>query len=236
MDTADLTEKGILTSPQTTMDTTDLTEKGILTSPSPPSPEPGTILLETERLMLRRYTIADAPAMSKAANDAAVVYNLTNRFPHPYTLEVAEEFLKSVVDEAKATENYAYPQHNGLFIKPNTPDNPSDEPVLIGAMGIVPLKDVLFRTWQLGYWIAQPAWGKGYATEAVKGFTRWIFETWPGLNRIEALTYSRNLGSQQVLKKSGFIEEGRKRSSVDKKGVIMDEVIFGLLRSDLAKE
>lgn len=205
-----------------------MADSHLLTSPSPPSPEPGTILLETRRLIIRRYLPSDAPAMAEAANDTAVAYNLRDRFPSPYTLADAESFIKSTL-----LPKTSYPGDAGIFIKPNTTGNPSDEPLFIGGIGIIPGKDVYFRTWELGYWLARPAWGQGYATEAAVKFVGWVFETWPGLNRLEANTYARNLRSQNVLRMCGFAKEGRRRGAVDKKGEIMDEVLFGLLRSDL---
>lgn len=70
----------------------------------------------------------------------------------------------------------------------------------------------------------------------VRGFTHWLFETWPGLNRVEASAYGRNVQSQNVLRKSGLLEEGRRRGAIDKRGAVMDEVRFGILRGDLNKE
>lgn len=215
------------------MTTLTLKEDEILVSPSPPSPEPGTLLLETERLIIRRYALSDAPALSEAGNDAAVVFNLRNGFPHPYSLSEAESFLKGVI---KGCEAYSYPEHNAVFIKPNTPDNPTDEPVFIGSIGVIPHRDIYFRTWELGYWTAQASWGRGLGTEMVRGFTHWLFETWPGLNRVEASAYGRNVQSQNVLRKSGLLEEGRRRGAIDKRGAVMDEVRFGILRGDLNKE
>lgn len=166
--------------------------------------------------------------MAEAANDAAVASNLRDRFPSPYTLADAESFISSTLEPKTSS-----PGDNGIFVKPNTAGNPSSDPLFIGAIGVIPGKDVYFRCWELGYWLARPAWGQGYATEAVKGFVRWVFEIWPSLNRIEANTFARNVPSQNVLRRCGFSEEGRRRGSVDKKGEVMDEVIFGLLRSEV---
>ncbi|CAM1506672.1 Fc.00g063130.m01.CDS01 [Cosmosporella sp. VM-42] len=203
----------------------------ILQAPSPPSMEPGTVLLETERLILRRYFLSDAPAMADLANDRDVTVQLRT-FPYPYTLSHAESFLKMIVTPDEAI----YAQDCGIFLKPNTPGNPSDKEQFIGGMGANPLTDVHYRTWEMGYWLGKPAWGQGYATEALKGFVRWVFATWPGLNRLQAATYSENSGSQNVLKKCGFLEEGRKREAVEKNGKVMDEVWFGLLRSELKED
>ncbi|KAK5994336.1 putative N-acetyltransferase YoaA-like protein [Cladobotryum mycophilum] len=199
-----------------------------LKSPSPPSAEPGTVLLDTERLILRRFMAFDAPSLAVAANHTSIFNNLRDRMPSPYTLADAEAYVNGLGERASV-----YPNHVGIFLKPNTLDNPSAESVLIGSVGIKPGDDVAYRSWELGYWVTPPAWGKGYATEAVGAFVRWIFVTWPSLNRIEAQAYGHNTGSAGVLTKCGFTKEGVKRGSVEKCGVILDEMLFGIVRSDL---
>ncbi|KAF5023918.1 hypothetical protein F66182_4040 [Fusarium sp. NRRL 66182] len=201
-----------------------------LSSPCPPSETPGTKLFETDRLIIRRFHLDDAAAMARAANNTAIAANMRARFPSPYNLSDAENFLTTIACKPDGT---AYPYHNGIFLKPSTAENPSPEPKMIGTIGIMPKDDVYFRTWEVGYWLAGSAWGKGYATEVVKAFVRWCFETWPELNRIEASTYARNTASQRVLSKAGFVQEGTRRGAVDKHGAILDEVQFGLLRSDM---
>ncbi|KAH6974846.1 acyl-CoA N-acyltransferase [Ilyonectria destructans] len=201
----------------------------ILSSPSPPSEKPGTVVLETERLIIRRYFTSDAPAMAAEANNTNVAANLRARFPSPYHLSDAESFLSM----ACKPDDSSYPQYNGIFLKPLIAGNPSSEPRFIGGLGIIPKDDVYFRTWEVGYWLGESSWGKGYATEAMQAFVRWCFETWPGLNRLEASAYGRNEASQKVLRKCGFMEEGRRRGAVDKNGEVLDDVQFGLLRSEV---
>lgn len=199
---------------------------------SPVNLAPGTVLLETERLILRCYRLSDAPVLSEAANHPDVVYNLRDRFPSPYTVEVAETFLTKALSDMSSS---SYPEHVGIYVKPNTTGNPSSEPLFIGATGVMPENDVSYRTWELGYWLTPSVWGKGYGTEAMVAFTRWVFETWPRLNRIEAFIYARNFGSTRVLQKCGFVKEGCRRGAVEKAGEILDELLYGLLRSDLEK-
>lgn len=202
----------------------------MLSSPSPPSEEQGTILVETERLIIRRYLVSDAAALSQAANNKNIAVNMRNTFPSPYKLSDAENFLTNIACKPEGT---AYPYHNGIFLKPNTPENPSPEPVFVGSVGVIPRNDIYFRVWEMGYWLAEEAWGKGYATEAFGAFVRWCFQTWPNLNRIEASAMEHNTGSQNVLSKCGFIREGKRRGSVFKNGKLIDEIQFGLLRDDL---
>lgn len=240
----------------------------ILPSPNPPSPSPGTVLFQTDRLLIRRYLPSDAPALAAAGNDPLVAYNLSDRFPHPYTLAAAESFLASISapasastsasgttenptsenttnpttygesnppppsDPATAPSDKHYPLDNAIFLLPNTPPNPSLSPLFIGGIGVKPKRDVLYRTWEVGYWIASAHWRQGYTSEALAGFARYLFATWPTLRRLEGVAYSRNVGSQGVLQKAGFVKEGVRKEAVEKKGVVLDMVMFRLLRSE----
>ena len=73
----------------------------------------------------------------------------------------------------------------------------------------------------------------GGCPSSVKALVPWAFETWPRLNRIEAMAYERNEASQKVLRKCGFIREGVRRGALEKQGEILDESIWGILRSDI---
>ena len=221
-----------------------------LTSPNPPSAEPGTLLLETDRLLIRRHLPSDAPSLAAAANHASIAANLRDACPSPYTLADAQHFLSLSVHSSSAeTDHRYYPTTAAILLKqPRTStddtdntgtntDDPSSPPhTYIGALGIVPHTDAVYRrTWELGYWLAPPAWGRGYATEAVRAAVPWMFDTWPALNRVEAVVYAGNAASAGVLSKAGFVEEGRKRGCVDKGGEIRDELMFGITRGDLGR-
>ena len=64
-------------------------------------------------------------------------------------------------------------------------------------------------------------------------FVRWAFQNFPDLLRIEAGVYGGNHGSMKVLERVGFTKEGIRRSAVCKRGIVMDNVIYGLLRQDI---
>lgn len=200
----------------------------LLSSPALPSNEPGTILVESPNLIIRRWSISDAPALAKAANYPSIVMNLRDRFPSPFSLADAEAYLGNYTVSPEG-----YPTAMAIFVKPNSGHNTSDEPLFIGGAGLESKGDVYYRTWELGYWFTPSAWGKGYATEFVKALVPWAFETWPRLNRIEAMAYERNEASQKVLRKSGFTREGMRRGALEKHGEILDESIWGILRSDI---
>ncbi|KAH0498161.1 hypothetical protein TgHK011_005431 [Trichoderma gracile] len=223
-----------------------------LSSPSLPSNDPGTILLETTNLIIRRWDPSrDAPALAKAANHPSIKLNLRDRFPMPYTLADAEHYLQNYV-----VSEEAYPSALAILLKQTSPSNSgpttttsaaaaaaspeSDQqqqqpPLLIGGAGLEQKGDVYYRTWELGYWFTPSAWGKGYATELVGALVPWAFATWPRLNRIEAMAYDRNEASKAVLKKCGFTLEGVRRGAVEKNGELLDECIWGILKTDVER-
>jgi RimJ/RimL family protein N-acetyltransferase len=89
----------------------------------------------------------------------------------------------------------------------------------------------IFRSAKLGYVLDIPAWGQGFATEAAHALLQWSFNTLD-LNRVQSETDTRNLASNRVLEKLGFIHEGTLRQDCIVDGEISDSRVYGLLRSD----
>lgn len=146
------------------------------------------MFVRTERLLLRPGWLEDAPALAQAIGERSIVCNLA-RVPWPYRIEDAEAFL--------AAER--------------RPDEPSfllfrrthGAPQLIGSAGLGRNPDGAI---ELGYWIARPHWGLGYATEAGRA----VVEVARAL-RLERLTASHfidNPASGRVLQKLGFRPSG----------------------------
>jgi RimJ/RimL family protein N-acetyltransferase len=137
----------------------------------------------TPRLLLRPGFPEDAPALAgimsdKIARNLAVV-------PWPYTLRDAEAFLASPRD----------PVLPSLLIFERT----DAAPQLIGACGLGRRPSGAV---EMGYWIARPFWGRGYATEAC-GALLDIARTL-GLDSLEASHFIDNPASARVLDKLGF--------------------------------
>uniref|UniRef100_A0A8H7N9P2 N-acetyltransferase domain-containing protein n=1 Tax=Bionectria ochroleuca TaxID=29856 RepID=A0A8H7N9P2_BIOOC len=88
-----------------------------LISPSPPSPEPGTVLLETERLLIRRYMLSDAPALAEIGNDPQVAIFMSDRFPNPYSVEDAETFIQNLNPQHDPTSPPEYPTTSAVLLK-----------------------------------------------------------------------------------------------------------------------
>ena len=84
---------------------------------------------------------------------------------------------------------------------------------------------------ELGYWIGQEFWNRGYCTEACKAILEFGFEVL-GLYKLTAHHLVRNPASGKVLQKIGMTKEGECRKHVRKWGIFEDIVLYGMLSSD----
>src|SRR3954466_15349989 len=70
--------------------------------PTPTLREASPCVLETERLLLRKPTLADVKAIARLANDRRIAEN-TRRLPHPYSEQDAIEFVRAIATESRET-------------------------------------------------------------------------------------------------------------------------------------
>jgi len=92
----------------------------------------------------------------------------------------------------------------------------------------MPGKDVHRFTAEIGYWLAEPFWGTGIMTQAVKSMTAYAIRDLK-LHRIFAEPYTTNPASARVLEKARFICEGTLRSNVFKDGKILDQFLYSYI-------
>ncbi len=171
------------------------------------------MLIPTSFGGIRSWNSANADALVRYANNRKIWLNLRDAFPHPYTDASATAFLEMVGRQSPAT-----------FFAIATQEE------AIGGIGISIKQDVHRLTAELGYWLGEPYWGKGWMTEAVVKFTEWAFEHFD-LRRVFAEPYATNTSSCRVLEKAGFALEGRMRSSVIKDGQILDQFLYARIRA-----
>src|SRR5690349_14273372 len=138
----------------------------------------------TARLLLRPGFPEDAPALAAAIADEAIARNLA-AVPWPYSRRDAEAFLASPRD----------PVLPSLLIF----ERGLGAPQLAGACG---LGRRASGSVEMGYWIARPFWGRGYATEACTALIE-IARTL-GLTSLEGSHFIDNPASARVLEKLGF--------------------------------
>ena len=163
---------------------------------------------------VRSLLDADAAEIARHANNRKVALRLRDRFPHPYTLDDAQAFIRSIqADDREAA----------FAITVN------DLPV--GVIGLVFGKDVERCSAEIGYWLGEEVWGRGIATRALTGLTRYAFATHE-LERLYALVRTSNTASCRVLEKVGYQLEGRLRRSAIKDGVVQDQLLYSILREE----
>jgi ribosomal-protein-alanine N-acetyltransferase len=172
--------------------------------------------LHTARLLLRPFTLADAPEVRRLAGDREVAATTMN-VPHPYEEGMAEEWIGTheACYERGEQVNFAVVLRHGNQ--------------LIGSIGLR-LSQLHARA-ELGYWIGRPLWNRGYCTEAARVVVDYGFRDL-GLHRIHATYMTRNPASGRVMQKIGMLYEGRLRQHVCKWGAFEDMDTYGLLRDE----
>ncbi len=138
--------------------------------------------------------------------------------PARYSIPDAREFIRR--SRKGRTEGTAY--NLSIFLR--------ESGELIGGCG---LDHILFghRNAHVGYWIARPHWGNGYAPEAASALIAAGFREL-GLHRVYTGAFPDNHRSIRVLRRLGFRTEGRARQDRRVEGRYLDLVLFGLLRRE----
>ena len=90
------------------------------------------------------------------------------------------------------------------------------------------------RHWNLGYWVALSARGRGLATASVSLLSRWAFDEYAALERLSLYTLPGNEASQRVATRAGFSSEGLLRRWGDAGDRQVDWVMYSLIRDDLS--
>ena len=142
--------------------------------------------LETERLLLRPFRMADAEEFARLSGDWAVA-SMTSDIPYPFSPAQAVGWLKPVRGEARFAIEF-----NGQ---------------LIGGVGFYRRPSGVA---ELGFWLGRPWWGHGFATEAGQAVVRHGFANrW--LPAFSSAHFTDNPASARVLAKLGFEPIGRGR-------------------------
>ena len=163
---------------------------------------------------IRPWRISDAPDLAAAINNKKVLDNLRDGLPYPYTVKDAEEYINAML-QADPDKTFAFAI---------TLDDKA-----IGSIGVFRKDNIHACTAEMGYYIAEPYWGKGYGTEAVRQVCRHVFDT-TDIIRIFAEPFAHNIGSCRVLEKAGFVLEGVMRKNAVKNGRVLDMKLYALVK------
>lgn len=167
-----------------------------------------------ESVKLRPWDISDLDNLVELANNWNIAKNMTDKFPFPYS------------------------ESNGrAFIEFATKDDPIHifaidlKGQAIGGMGIHPQDDIFRKNAELGYWLAEPFWGRGIISNAIKHIIHFAFETYD-IDRIFARPFGSNMASQRVLEKNNFVLEGIFEKVIIKNGELLDELVYAIRREN----
>ena len=160
---------------------------------------------------MRSWTPGDVEPLARYANNRKIWINLRDRFPHPYTKSHARGFIRHARSAVPET-SFAIDVRGEAA----------------GAISFMLNADVERVSAEIGYWLGEPFWGRGIATEALVAVTRYAIET-HGLTRVYALPFASNTASCRVLEKAGYVLEARLRRSAIKDGVITDQLQYALI-------
>jgi RimJ/RimL family protein N-acetyltransferase len=147
-----------------------------------------TMELRTGRLLLDPFREADAAEVAALAGNWKVA-RMTARIPHPYSEDLARQWIAGQ-ETARASGGVTFAIRFGG-----------------GPVGAVGLERMEPGQYELGYWIGEPWWGIGIATEAAHRTLRFAFEDLAARAVIAGYLFD-NPASGRVLAKCGFARTG----------------------------
>ena len=162
------------------------------------------MVLETERLLVRKYRAGDEEDFFRMNGDEEIV-----RYIRPAkSREACDLFLMEVIK---------YAEENPLFGRWAAHEKSSG--TFVGSFAIIPVEGT--ANFQVGYSFIKAAWGKGYASELTLAGIAYFFER-TSFNELYAITEAANIPSQKVLYKNGF----RQSSVRNEQGKDLLEFVF----------
>jgi ribosomal-protein-alanine N-acetyltransferase len=168
-----------------------------------------------EKVRLRPIRATDAKAAYRLVKNEAVLSNLA--WDGPRDEEELRNTYRQWEEEIKTGESCS------LVIEH------VDRTGLIGCIGIRFPRHPLQG--DIGYWLGEPFWNRGYMTDAVRLVCHLSFQ-YLDAARAYATVFVGNIGSRRALEKNGFSLDGTLRCHVYKRGKWMDGWFFSLLRSE----
>jgi RimJ/RimL family protein N-acetyltransferase len=157
---------------------------------------------------LRQLKMEDAMELTTIANNKKIWLNVRDRFPHPYHLKNALEWINHTLQKN--------PQENFAIICNGS---------IAGIVGVLPKEDVYRKSIEIGYFIGEPFWGKGIATVAVALLLEYVTKTFDVV-RIYAEVFEHNKASMKVLENNGFTLESIRKRMVVKNDQVMDDYVW----------
>lgn len=178
----------------------------------------GTIKLETERLILRRFVMEDAAAMYENwASENEVTKFLT--WPTHASVDVTKMLLEAWISNYENADFYNW----AIEIK--------ETGEVVGNISVVEVNENIEGA-VLGYCMGTRWWGREIMPEAGRAVIRYLFEE-VGFHRIAANHDKNNPKSGRVMQKIGMTYEGTLRSAGFCNQGVIDDVWYSILKEEL---
>lgn len=171
-------------------------------------------MLDLGIISLRNWQEKDIASLVKNANNKMIWDNLRDDFPNPYTKIAAKQWIE-IANKSNPLTNFAIIYNDRA----------------IGGIGIILQTDVYRRNAEIGYWIGEKYWHKGFVTKALNAMVNYTFSTFD-VDRIFAQVFESNEASKRVLEKTGFRFEARLKKAIIKNNKIQDCLIFSILKEN----
>lgn len=163
---------------------------------------------------IRAWRLSDAAELAAALSNKKVQDNLRDGLPYPYTEQDGRSFISAMLAA----------DPNDTFSFAITVDNR-----VIGSIGVFRQGNIHRQTAELGYYIAEPYWGQGIMTQAVRQICEYVFAN-SDILRIYAEPFAHNIASCRVLEKAGFQYEGTLRQNAVKNGAVINMKLYARLK------
>jgi len=161
---------------------------------------------------LRAWRRGDEASLVRHADNRRVSATLGDRFPYPYTLAAAKEWIAAAASQDPTV-------HFAIEVDGEA----------AGGIGLELQHDIWKRCGVVGFWLGEAHWGRGIATAALCALTAHAFATFD-VCRLQAYVFDGNAASGRVLEKAGYALEARLRQAATKDGRTFDLLEYALVR------
>ncbi|SDC57301.1 GNAT family N-acetyltransferase [Shouchella lonarensis] len=175
--------------------------------------DPHEQTLTTERLFLRLFQRSDAETVAELCNNENIYQN-TMTLPYPYTIDDALIWIGRHHDNFEAEKSYEFA----------ITDKKSGQ--LYGAIALSHQKK--HQHGELSYWIGEPYWSNGYATEAAQAIILFAFNE-KAYHKVFARHFASNPTSGKVMQKLGMKQEGHLVDHVKKDDRYESLIYYGII-------
>ncbi len=169
--------------------------------------------LTTDRLVLRKITMEDAPELFIQRTDERIMKYIER--PRPASIDDTYAFINLIAEREKNNDLVTW----GITLKNDTK--------LIGTVCFLNIQKENYRS-ELGYALHPDHWGKGIMNEVLEAVINYGFKEMI-LHSIEANINPANIGSQKLLEKQGFVREAYFKENFFWQGKFLDGAIYSLL-------